>query len=389
MLLGDVADRLQVARLRQHHAQVHHGRFHDHAGRLLALGDEVLDAGFHHGSVVERHGGGHVDDGLRDALAVADRLVVVARTDLAPVGDAQADHDVVVMAVVGAEDLHHLVAAGEGAGDADGVHGGFGAGVHEAPLGQLEVLGQVLGHDDGVFGRQGELGAEFAALLDGLDDGRVRVPLHHAAEAVVEVAQLLAVDRVDLGALAVGEVHRVGIARLVAGRDAHGERLGRPLVQFVRLGSRVLETLLFALHQFSDACPLYFRRPGHVIDPSGSVSCQYADGPPDLLVDRAMILALVVLVPQQRFRAARQFLPHLPARRLAAPHLPLPQRAAAVQSDGPQLVPPGDPVQTCPPGPRARPQPTAAPGRAPGGCGTAPSRERTAKPREDSRRTSP
>ncbi len=158
VLLGDVAHRLQVARLRQHHAQVHHGGFHDHAGRLLALVDEVLDAGFHHGSVVERHGGGHVDDGLRDALAVADRLVVVARTDLAPVGHAQADHDVVVMAVVGAEDLHHLVAAGERAGDTDGVHGGLGPGVHEAPLGQLEVLGQMLGHDDGVLGRAARTG---------------------------------------------------------------------------------------------------------------------------------------------------------------------------------------------------------------------------------------
>ena len=62
-------------------------------------------------------------------------------------------------------------------------------------LGSLKAPGQVLGHDDRVLGGQGELGAQLTALLDGLDDGRMGVALHHAAEAVVEVADLLAVHR--------------------------------------------------------------------------------------------------------------------------------------------------------------------------------------------------
>ena len=60
--------------------------------------------------------------------------------------------------------------------------------------------------------------AELHALLDGLDDDGVGVALDHAAEAVVEVADLAAVHVEDTGALAVGEVDRVGVARLVRRR---------------------------------------------------------------------------------------------------------------------------------------------------------------------------
>ena len=156
------------------------------------------------------------------------------------------------MAVVGAEHLDDGLAAGEGAGDADGVHGGLGARVHEAPLRQLEGAGEVLGHDDGVLGGQAELGAERRALLDGLDDGRVGVALDHAAVAVVEVADLLAVDRPDVRALAVREVDGVRVAGVIGGGDAHGHVLDGALEQLVGLGRAVLEALLLALHELGD-----------------------------------------------------------------------------------------------------------------------------------------
>ena len=69
---------------------------------------------------------------LRDAGAVGQRLVVVAVADLV-VGDADRDHHVVVVAVVGAEDLDDRVAAGGRAGDPDRVHRRLGAGVRVAP----------------------------------------------------------------------------------------------------------------------------------------------------------------------------------------------------------------------------------------------------------------
>ena len=226
--------------------------FHDDGGRRIALLDHALDALGHVLDVVERHRDGQVDRALRDAAAVGERGVVVAGADLAVVEGADADHHVVVMAVVRAEHLDDGLAAGEGAGDADGVHGGLGARVDEAPLRELEGAGEVLGHDDGVFGRQAELRAERRALLDGLDDERVGVALDHAAVAVVEVDDLLALDAPDVRALAVGEVDGVRVTRVIRGGDAHGHVLEGALVELVRLGRLVLEPLLFLLHEFRD-----------------------------------------------------------------------------------------------------------------------------------------
>src|SRR3974377_577925 len=60
---------------------------------------------------------------------------------------------------------------------------------------------------------------------------------------------------------------------------------------------------------------------------------------------RGMIRALVVFVSEQRFQAAHQVVAHFLARRLAAPHLPFAQHAAAIQADGAQLLPAGHLVE--------------------------------------------
>ncbi len=65
----------------------------------------------------------------------------------------------VVVPVVAALDLHDVRAAGDRAHQVDGVHGGLGPRVAEPPQGEAEPLGQVLGHDDGVLGGLGEVGA--------------------------------------------------------------------------------------------------------------------------------------------------------------------------------------------------------------------------------------
>ena len=63
----------------------------------------------------------------------------------------------------------------------------------------------------------------------GRGDRRVRVPLRHRAEAVVEVDVLVAVDVPDPLALAALEVDRPRVAQLVRRGDAAGERLPRAL----------------------------------------------------------------------------------------------------------------------------------------------------------------
>ena len=251
MLAGQLANRLEVPRLGEHDAEVHHRCLHDHAGRLAALVDHPLDTALHRARVVERHGNGHVDHGLGDSLAVRERGEVVAVAD-ALVGDADRDHHVVVVAVVRAEDLDDRVPSGGGAGDPDRVHRRFRAGVDVAPLRQPETPRELLADDEVVLDRGGEVGAELDALLHRLRDGGVRVALHHRAEAVVEVEHDVAVDVPDARALSVGEIHRPGLAHLVGGRDPVRERLLRPLVHVARAGCPVVEARLLARRKLAN-----------------------------------------------------------------------------------------------------------------------------------------
>ena len=212
---ADLAHLGQVAVLGEHDPEVHHRRLHDHAGGLAALGVEALDAALHRAGVVERHRDRHVDGGLRDARAVGQRGEVLAVADLV-VLDPDRDHHRVVVAVVGAEDLHDGVAARVGARDPDRVHRRLGAGVRVAPARQAPAALQVLGDDDRVLGRGGEVRAARVALLHRAPDRRVRVALDHRAEAVVEVEVLVAVDVPDARAVAAAR-----------GRSATGRAAGR------------------------------------------------------------------------------------------------------------------------------------------------------------------
>ena len=184
--------------------------------------------------------------------AVGQRGEVLAVADLV-VLDADRDHHAVVMAVVGAEDLHDRVAAGVAARDPDRVHGRLGAGVRVAPLREAPAPRQLLADDDGVLGRGGEVRPLRVALADRAADRRVRVPLHHRAEAVVEVEHLVAVDVPDLRALAVREVDRPRVAQLVGRGDAGAQHLVGPLVHRERALRTLVEPLLLAFDQAADA----------------------------------------------------------------------------------------------------------------------------------------
>ena len=140
-----------------------------------------------------------------------------------------------------------------GAREADGVHRGLAARVQEAPLGQVEAPRELAGDDGRVRGRGGEMAAERVAIGDGLGDRGVSVALHHAAEAVVEVAVLAAVDVPHLRAAAVAEVDRVRVPRLVRRGHAlrhHGARLGEGTR---RPWGRVVQAARLALRQLGDA----------------------------------------------------------------------------------------------------------------------------------------
>jgi hypothetical protein len=164
-----------------------------------------IDPPLHRFCVVERHRDRHVSDDLGNPEAIRDRLQVEAIADRVVV-DTQRDHHVVVMPVVGTEDLHDRVAAGDASGDPDRVHRRLRAGIDVAPVLEPPAAGKLFTHDDRILGRRGEVRAEPDPVRDGLRDHVVRVALHHRAEAVVEVEVLVAVDVPDLGAFSVREV---------------------------------------------------------------------------------------------------------------------------------------------------------------------------------------
>ena len=177
--------------------------------RVAALVEQSLE----HLEVVERHDVRVPCEVLRDAERHRRR-----RRLLAPAHEVGVRHDGehhrVVMAVVRAFDLHDVVATGRGTRDADRAHRRLGAGVREAHLLEAEAPAQLLGEQHRVLGRRREVGTGRAARVDRLDDLRMRVADDHAAEPVVGVDVLVAVDVPDLRPLPLAQVDRVRVTGL-------------------------------------------------------------------------------------------------------------------------------------------------------------------------------
>ncbi len=248
----DVADGLEVAGLREHDAEVHHRRLHDHAGGLAALLRQPLDATLHRARVIERDRDREVHDGLRDARSVGQAREVLVVADLV-VLDADRDHHAVVVAVVGAEDLHDRLAAGGAAGDPDGVHRGLRAGVGEAPLRQAPATGELVTDGDRVLGRGGEVRAARVSVGNRLADRGMGVALDHRTEPVVEVPHLVAVDVPHPRASAALEVDRPWVAELVGRRHTPGQVDLGACVGLLRALRPLVELLLLTLDQLGDA----------------------------------------------------------------------------------------------------------------------------------------
>ena len=259
MLLRDLADGLEVAGLREHDAEVHHRRLHDHAGGHATFFGKALDAALHGGRVVERHGDRHVGYGLRDAAAVGEGRVVLAVADRGVV-HADRDHHVVVVTVVRAEDLDDRVAARRGARNADRVHRGLGARVRVSPLRQAPTALELVGDDDRVLGRRGKVRALLHALDDSLRDDRMGVTLDHRAEAVVKVDHLRAINVPDVGADTALEVDRPRIAELVRRGHTARQRNLCALVHAARSGRVRIQLLRLARSQLSDALAVKLNR---------------------------------------------------------------------------------------------------------------------------------
>ena len=240
VLVQEVLQRGEVARLRLDDAGVHHHRLQDQAGDFVFV---PLEQAFHAVEVVEGGDQGQVGDGLRAAGGGGDAGRLVPRADLVCFG-GHGDLHRVVVAVVAALDLDDQVPAGDRAHQVDGVHGGFGAGVGEAPLRQAEPFCQLGGHRDGVRGGLGEVGAVGGLLGYCLRDRRVGVAGQRGAVAAVQVDVLVAVDVPDLRAEAPAQPDRLRRGDLPAGGDTSGEVLLGLLGEAVGLGLAADEDFL-------------------------------------------------------------------------------------------------------------------------------------------------
>ena len=228
-LRGELADRLQVARLGEDDPEVHHRRLHDHAGRQAALGGEPVDPPLHRLGVVERHGDGEVDDRLRDPGAV--RAARRGRRGRRSGRTRRRSRPSPRRGGRGTSRRSSRSSRGRSARARSGSR-------PSSPPSRSSCTATSAAGSAGRAPRRRRSRPRSAprsacrarpARGSAAVDDRVRVPLRHRAEAVVEVDVLVAVDVPDALALAAVEVDRPRIAQLVRRGDAAGERAAGPL----------------------------------------------------------------------------------------------------------------------------------------------------------------
>ena len=205
VLVGERAQRPQVALVGKHDAHVHHRGLDDDRRHLAAM---LLESLLRRRQVVERDDRRELDDGARYAFALRERRGRVRGSHLVR-GRLDRHHQRVVMAVVAGFDLQDPLPSREPARDANRVKSRLGAGVGEAPLRLLESARQLARHHHTVLHGLREMRAAIYLLGDRVGDLRVGVADHHDAEAVVEVDVLVAVDVPNATALTVIRKHRL------------------------------------------------------------------------------------------------------------------------------------------------------------------------------------
>ena len=150
----------------------------------------------------------------------------------------------VVVAVVTALHLDDQVPTSDRPHEMHGIHGRLRARVGEAPHRQTKTSPQLLGHDDRVLGRLGEVGTPDDPAAHSLHDRRVSMPGQACTVAAVHVNVFGTVDVVDLRADAVADPHGLGAGDLPARGHPPGEDGDCTFAQQSRLGLAVDENLL-------------------------------------------------------------------------------------------------------------------------------------------------
>ncbi len=252
VLGGELADALEEPGIRRDDADVELHRLDDDGGdfagvRLQDPGEQLR--------LVERRDHRLGDPAARDPgagrhgrrrLDGAHRLA--RRLD--------ADQHVIVVAVVAALELDDLLAAGVAPRDANGVHGGLGAGVAEADEVGAESGPDLLGQRDPVLDRERVAGAVGDPVLERLGQEWMRVSGGQDAEGHVEVDVLVAVGVPDAAAARIGHEGRIRVIDLERAGHPERQRLARTLEQGGALCRPLSVGRLLARADLGDASPI-------------------------------------------------------------------------------------------------------------------------------------
>ena len=164
--------------------------------------------------------------------------------DVAEVGSVRlhADQSGIMQAVVCAFELDDFVAAGRGAGQANGVHGGFGSAVAEADHLDGKALADFFGEFPFHVMRHAEHGAGGEAFFNGLHDGGMAVPGHERAEGEVVVDVFVAIEVAELAAAGIFYKDGPGLVVAIVAGNAERDALEIFLVRFGGFGRAALES---------------------------------------------------------------------------------------------------------------------------------------------------
>ena len=215
---GNLAQSLKKAGLRHAQADVHQNRLENDGRDLAGI---LLEAQLDAGQIVEGRNQNVGHGGLRHAESAGHGSRSV---DIAIIGRVRlhADQCGIVQAVVSAFKLHDLVAAGSGAGQADGVHGGFRTAVAEAHHLDRKAVADFFRQLPLHVVRHAEHGAGAETLFHGLHDRGMAMSGHERAETKVVIDVFVAIEIAELAALSLFHKNRVRIVgAIVAG---HAQR---------------------------------------------------------------------------------------------------------------------------------------------------------------------
>ena len=147
------------------------------------------------------------------------------------------------MAVIAADELDHLGAAGHAAGKAQRAHGGFRAGVHHAHhFHGRKRRADFFGQQDFGFAGSAVARAAQGGLLDGLGHFRMGMADEHGAPGTKEVDEMVAVHGGEVRALSFGNEKGIGID-VAAGAHRAVDAAGD---DFLRMGEK--RTGTFGIH---------------------------------------------------------------------------------------------------------------------------------------------